>query len=361
MKKQKIKSSGSKRPEAGNTYHAPHPPKAFTRKVVLKAAAVYAKDKPEIFAAGWRWKTAKDGSAEAIIGFFFQNGAGKKSNELPQIPKTINLVELFDGEPGDFYGLTTVSTRLVQFRKVCKPAGKKAKKRLTGPILQPGEVIYRSDQNSVGTICAIIKKTTPPYKNKTFILSAMHVLADGNAATTADTVFQPLTTGGSLVKVGRLSIVGQSEAAPITSAQDYALSRITTSRQRRSEIKGLGQPASPTDNILSGQIVAKSGTSSGVTYGRVFYTSVAFSNAATNTFNPDVFGFIVVDRNTNPPMLFEHFATSGDSGAVVAVIDNGEIRPAGLLVSLWDSNMGPGFIALSLTDIMDRVGGELYV
>lgn len=374
MKIQKSKFPSPNPEKQGyNLFGKPHPPKAFTQKVVLKAAKVYAESYPNIVAVGWRWKTRKDQEPEAIVGFFIQRGKGKKQNPLlPNIPKEINLVELFEGEPVELYGLTTVSTRQVLIRKLCGLGRKKKGVRstsssgtpvaLAAPILQPGEVIYHPDQNKLGTICALVKKTNAEGKEVTHILSAMHVLADGNAVTTNDPVFQP-NKKGNLRKVGELSIIGQSEVASPNSMNDFALSRITSTRQRRSEIKGVGQPAAPVDAILTDQTVVKSGFSSGVTYGRVFYTSVAFSNANTNTFNPDIFGFIIVELHTNPPVLFEHFATAGDSGAVVAVVEsNGDIRPAGLLVSLSQiDGLGPGFVALSLTDIITRVGGELYV
>ena len=128
MKDQKI-NPPDKVSEKQIGYHSnPHPPKEFTQKVVLKAAKKFAEPNPYIFAVGWRWKTRKDREPVAIVGFFIHRRKSKaNATPAPLIPKEINLSELFEGVPTDFYGLTTVQTRLMYVRSVCKLGSKKKK------------------------------------------------------------------------------------------------------------------------------------------------------------------------------------------------------------------------------------------
>ncbi len=336
------------------------PPREFTKQVVRRIAEKYAKDKPVIRAVGWKVKALKDGSSEAIIGFFTYKPDRKSQVETVQVdvPKQISLKDLFGDTKVELYGFETVTTRIYPIRRICTMRKKRNKKRTTSQRkqIQPGEVIYSAGQNELGTICSIVDIVNSQNKTVSYILSAQHVLTNDTFTIGQDSVFQP-KSNGQLRKVGTLRIVGEASNANLSEMTDYALAEISGNKPKTSEIKGLGLPDAPAGNIVSGDEVKKSGSTSAVTAGIVDFSTLIVPGGQNAP--GDVFAFTVAAQ---PNQIFTDFATDGDSGSVVAVIDDtGKIKPAGLLVSWAELDTGERvYFALSISDILATLNATMH-
>lgn len=337
------------------------PPREFTKQVVSRIAEKYAKDKPQIRAVGWKVKAYKDGSSEAIIGLFTYKPDRKSQVETVQVdvPKQISLKDLFGDTQVELYGFETVTTKIYSIRRICNMRKKRSNQSVGNrkKQIQPGEVIYSAGQNELGTICSIVDIVNSQNKTVSYILSAQHVLTNDTFTIGQDSVFQP-KPNGQLRKVGTLRIVGEASNATLSEMTDYALAEISGNKPKTSEIKGLGLPEAPTDKIEYLDKVKKSGSSSGVTAGIVGFSPVTIPGGQNAP--GDVFAFTVVAQ---PNQVFTDFATDGDSGSVVAVIDGntGEIRPAGLLVSWAELDTGGRiYFALSISDILATLNATMH-
>lgn len=333
------------------------PPREFTKQVVRRIAEKYAKDKPVIWAIGWKLKALKDGSSEAIIGFFTYKPDRKSQAETVQVdvPKQISLKDLFGDTKVELYGFETVTTRIYPIRRICTMRKKRNKKRTTSQRkqIQPGEVIYSAGQNELGTICSIVDIVNSQNKTVSYILSAQHVLTNDTFTIGQDSVFQP-KSNGELRKVGTLRIVGEASNANLSEMTDYALAEISGNKPKTSEIKGLGLPDAPADNIISGEEVKKSGSTTGITAGIVSFSMLILNDGQNASGGISAFG--VVSQSAQP------FATDGDSGSVVALIDSaGKIKPAGLLVSWAELDTGGRvYFALSISDILATLNATMH-
>lgn len=218
-------------------------------------------------------------------------------------------------------------------------------------------MIYSAGQNELGTICSIVDIVNSQNKTVSYILSAQHVLTNDTFTIGQDSVFQP-KPNGQLRKVGTLRIVGEASNATLSEMTDYALAEISGNKPKTSEIKGLGMPDAPAGNIVSGDVDKKIRLHfcSYRRYCRFFYAYSAWRAKCPG----DVCAFTVVAQ---PSQVFTDFATDGDSGSVVAVIDGntGEIRPAGLLVSWAELDTGGRiYFALSISDILATLNATMH-